>query len=507
MSQKSLTTLRQFAKSAGIKTVTRGVSDTLLKKFASDPNLILAGERAEAAHAKLVTEFPAVMKMDEKDALVEVQKGLLQFYDATAVNPYIPIGGAGNWMVTHTGAAVYCTDGYGMLGLGHAPPQVMEALAQPHVVANVMTPSFSQMRFNAAIRREIGHTRGGVCPYESFVCLNSGSESVSLAMRIADIDAKRMTSKGGPHNGRRSCLVSLKGSFHGRTERPAHASDSTRSVYDQYLKSFSNKDNELPLFTVEPNNVADLRRVFDEIETAGLHVEVMLMEPVMGEGNPGLAITREFYDVAREMTDKYRSLLLVDSIQAGMRSRGTLSLMDYPGFQDAAAPDFETYSKALNGGQYPLSVLALGPRVQEIYSRGLYGNTMTTNPRALDVATAVLNSMTPELRKNINDIGDYFKGRLEALRKDNSDVIESTSGTGLIVAAHLHPQWRAYGHPLSLEVLCRRNGLGVIHGGKNALRFTPSFNMTEAEADLATEIVGESIAEMRVLDKQGAYKA
>ena len=43
------------------------------------------------------------------------------------------------------------------------------------------------------------------------------------------------------------------------------------------------------------------------------------------------------------------------------------SIMDYPGFQSAEPPDFETFSKSINGGQYPLSVLALGPRVPEIY--------------------------------------------------------------------------------------------------------------------------------------------
>merc|ERR1719223_2288200 len=104
------------------------------------------------------------------------------------------------------------------------------------------------------------------------------------------------------------------------------------------------------------------------------------MEPVMGEGNPGVGVEREFYDATRALCDKYRSLLLVDSIQAGFRTNGVMSMMDYPDYQDAAAPDFETFSKAINGGQYPLSLLMMGPRVPEIYVKGLYGNTMTSNP-------------------------------------------------------------------------------------------------------------------------------
>ena len=47
-----------------------------------------------------------------------------------------------------------------MLGMGHAPSVVLEAMNKPHVMANVMTPSISQMDFVARIREEVGHTRG-----------------------------------------------------------------------------------------------------------------------------------------------------------------------------------------------------------------------------------------------------------------------------------------------------------------------------------------------------------
>ena len=70
-----------------------------------------------------------------------------------------------------------------------------------------------------------------------------------------------------------------------------------------------------------------------------------------------------------------------------------LSITDYPGFEKLPAPDMETFSKALNAGQYPLSVLAVSERVAGLYRKGIYGNTMTANPRALDVALAVLREL------------------------------------------------------------------------------------------------------------------
>ncbi len=47
----------------------------------------------------------------------------------------------------------------------------------------------------------------------------------------------------------------------------------------------------------------------------------------------------------------------------------------------------------------------------------------------------------------------------------------------------------------AVEPWCRRRGLGVIHGGENALRFTPHFGITSEEIDLITNIVREAIIE------------
>ena len=82
-----------------------------------------------------------------------------------------------------------------------------------------------------------------------------------------------------------------------------------------------------------------------------------------------------------------------------------MSIIDYPGFEDAEAPDMETFSKAMNAGQYPLSVLGMTQRASDLYIRGVYGNTMTANPRAIEVACAVLDNITPEFRKNVKDRG------------------------------------------------------------------------------------------------------
>ena len=178
---------------------------------------------------------------------------------------------------------------------------------------------------------------------------------------------------------------------------------------------------------------------------------------------------------------------LIDSIQAGLRAHGVLSIIDYPGFEECEAPDLETYSKALNGGQYPFSVLAMTAAAAGLYRKGVYGNTMTTTPRALDVACAVLKSLTPQLRDNIRIRGQEFVEKLEHLRTELGGRITGVQGCGLLFSTELDSsRYKAYGSG-SAEEYMRQHGINVIHGGKNSLRYTPHFAITSEEVDMVID--------------------
>jgi acetylornithine/succinyldiaminopimelate/putrescine aminotransferase len=483
---------------------THGLDDeTLLRFVQKDNRMEAAVDAAHSAFLGLLEEKPELMALPEGELVAAVQAGFINFYPQDAVNPYVPLAGAGPWIVTSRGAVLYECGGYGMLGFGHAPANILEALNQPHVMANIMTPTFSQKRMIQALRNEIGHSRGS-CPYEHFFCLNSGSEAVTLAARISDINARIMTDPGGKHANKPIRILGMKSAFHGRTDRPARFSDSTRATYCKYLASFRDRDN---LLTVEPNNIKHLEQLFEYADKNELFIEAFFMEPVMGEGSPGLAVTPEFYARARELTRDHGTLLLVDSIQAGLRAHGCLSIIDYPGFENLEAPDMETYSKAITGGQYPLSVLALSASAAQLYRAGVYGNTMTTNPRALDIAVTVLTGITAELRQNIEDRGAEFLAKLNALQDDLDGCITKVQGTGLLLSAELDPvRFKSYGIG-STEEYMRTNGINVIHGGANALRFTPPFDISSEEVDLIVEAIRDALVNGPMKDANTASEA
>jgi len=482
-----LTPLRAHAGSR----LTQGLDDASVERLAAaHPDLVAAIAAAASEYERIKPEASDLLDLDEKDQIDAMQAGFVNFYADDAVVPYIALAACGPWVVSLKGAVLYDAGGYGMLGFGHTPADVMAAAAKPQVMANIMTPSLAQRRFVQAMRKEIGHSRGG-CPFSHFMCLNSGSEAVGLAARIVDINAKLQTDPGAPHAGAAIKRVVIKGSFHGRTDRPALYSDSSRKSYDQHLASYRGENS---VITIPPYDEAALRKVFADAKANNWFIEAIFLEPVMGEGDPGRAVPASFYKVARELTREHGSLLLVDSIQAALRVHGTLSFVDYPGYETLDPPDMETYSKALNGAQFPLSVLAVTEHAAKLYRKGVYGNTMTTNPRALDVACATLARLSPDVRQNIRLRGEQAVQKLEALKNKLGGLITKVQGTGLLFSCELAPQFKCYGAN-STEEWLRMHGVNVIHGGENSLRFTPHFGMDEEELDLLVNMVGRALAE------------
>jgi len=474
----------------GGEALTKGLSDDVLTRFTDrDERLCEAIREAYSRFELLLNDEPELLAMDEKSQIQEIQNGYVNFYADDAISQYVSLAGNGPWIVSMKGAVLYDTGGYGMLGFGHSPEKVLKSMNQRHVMANIMTPNLSQKRLVDLLRKEIGHTRGE-CPFDRFLCVNSGSESVTVGARLADINTKLMTDPGGRYANRKTRILSLKDGFHGRTQRPAQFSDSTRLNYCKHMASFRDHDD---LITVEPNDVEQLKQVFSWAESNNTFFEAFFFEPVMGEGNPGLAITPEFYAEARRLTREHGALMLVDSIQAGLRAHGVLSIIDYPGFESQEAPDMETYSKALNAGQYPLSVLAMNKHAAGLYRKGVYGNTMTSNPRALDVGCAVLESITPELRQNIRDRGAELLEGLRAVQAELDGRITGVQGTGLLFSAELDgSRYKSYGTD-SIEEFMRFNGLNVIHGGENSLRFTPNFDIAPEEVELIVELLRDAM--------------
>jgi acetylornithine/succinyldiaminopimelate/putrescine aminotransferase len=467
--------------------------DTIVKFLIKDQTLSRAIFDAEEAYASLGEEYKILLRLSEAEVITRLQEGFLNFYSIDTVSPYIPLSACGPWIITAYGAVIYETGGYGMLGFGHAPAFLESVQSKPMMMANIMTAQLIQHKFDVSLRSRIGHHRSPAqCPYHRFICLNSGSEAMTVATRISDVNAAVLTKSGERYHGRNISFLGLKGGFHGRTCRPAQASDSSRAKYE-VMASFRDTKN---LITVGPNNIAELREVFDSAEKNNVFIEAFLIEPVMGEGNPGLAITPEFYAEARRLTTDHGAMLVVDSIQAGLRAQGVLSICDYPGFEGLPSPDMESFSKAINAGQYPLSVLAMTEQCASLYRPGIYGNTMTTNARALETAVAVLEQCDSAFEATVRRQGKSMLAAMGKVQTRFPSLVTKVQGTGLIVSVELAEGVKVYGSN-SVEDWMRKHGVNVIHGGARSLRFTPRFLITDDEIEVIANVLEAALVEFQ----------
>jgi acetylornithine/succinyldiaminopimelate/putrescine aminotransferase len=119
---------------------------------------------------------------------------------------------------------------------------------------------------------------------------------------------------------------------------------------------------------------------------------------------------------------------------------------------------------------------------------------MCANPKALDIGYETLLRLTPEVSGNIVVQGYNFKHMLLELQDKFPNIITDVTGTGLLLAAHIREDILVVGNN-ELETKCRLKGLNVIHGGKNALRFTPWFLISDEEIDLIKNILINVLSE------------
>ena len=76
-----------------------------------------------------------------------VQNGFLNFFDKERTFPTAAISASGPWIMGADQKIYYDAGGFGMLGFGHNPYEILITLSKPQVMANIMTPHYSQYTF------------------------------------------------------------------------------------------------------------------------------------------------------------------------------------------------------------------------------------------------------------------------------------------------------------------------------------------------------------------------
>lgn len=290
-----------------------------------------------------------------------------------------------------------------------------------------------------------------------FFC-NSGAEANECAIKTA---RKYASDKYGE---KRSTILTLTGSFHGRTITTLSAAG--QDAFHEHFGPFT------PGFRyVEANNTAALEKAMDN------SVCGVLFEPIQGEGGVNV-LTEAFVHKIFELAAQKDILTLVDEVQTGNGRTGQLYSYMHYGVQ----PDIVSTAKGLGGG-LPFGATLLGEKVQYTLSAGTHGSTFGGNPVCAAGAISILERLDDSFLQSVAQKGAYLRRELEA-----APYVCAVSGMGLMLGVQTVKPAK------EVAVRCMEKGL-IVLTAKEKVRLLPPLNITQEQLTQGVKILKEVIAE------------
>ncbi|RTI12309.1 acetylornithine aminotransferase [Thermus scotoductus] len=341
-----------------------------------------------------------------------------------------------------------CVGGYGVANLGHANPEVVEAIKKQAETLLSMPQTLP-----TPMRGEFYRTLVSLLPPElnRVFPTNSGTEANEAAIKFA-----------WAHTKKRKLVAAMRG-FSGRTL--GSLSVTWEPKYREPFMPLLGPVEFIPF-----NDVEALRKAVDE-ETAAV-----ILEPVQGEGGVRPA-TREFLEAAREITREKGALLILDEIQTGMGRTGRRFAFEHYG----VVPDILTLAKALGGG-VPIGAAVMREEVAKSMPKGGHGTTFGGNPLAMAAGVAALRYLErTRLWERAAELGPWF---MEKLREIPSPKIREVRGLGLMVGLELKEKAAPY-----IERLEKEHRVLTLQAGPTVIRFLPPLVIEKADLERVVEAV------------------
>jgi acetylornithine/N-succinyldiaminopimelate aminotransferase len=350
--------------------------------------------------------------------------------------------------------------GIAVCSLGHGHPKVTEAICrQAAELVHVSNLYYTEPQIELA-EMIIENTFGE----KLFLC-NSGAEANEAAIKLA-----RIYSDEGRYK-----IISLSGSFHGRTLATVAATGQPK-----FHEGF------------EPLPEGFLHAPFGDLQALEQLVDsstcAILCEPLQGEGGVR-PLAKEYLQGIKALCDKHGLLLIFDEIQTGMGRTGTLFAYEQLGIQ----PDILTMAKALANG-LPIGAMLTSAKIAAPFIPGTHGSTFGGNPVASAAAVATLQIMLADgFLDGVKKKGEYFQAELNKLAEQFPALISSARGMGLLVGAVLTEQGVAHGTEIVNKMFAR--GFLMNFAGNVALRFVPPLIVTKEEIDMLVAELAEVLSE------------
>lgn len=362
---------------------------------------------------------------------------------------FVPVRGSGLDLWDQDGKHYLdLTGGIAVSGLGHTPPEIVNALVEQAKklwhVSNYFT--------NEPVLKLARALTDATFAEKVFFC-NSGGEANEAAFKLARKWAH-------DHFGeKKNRIVSCYHSFHGRTLFTVTVGG--QSKYTEGFEPLPPKIDHIPF-----NDIDAARAVIDD------DVCAVVVEPVQGEGGI-LPADPEYLKSLRQLCNEKNALLVFDEIQCGMGRTGTL--FSYMGY--GVVPDIMTSAKALGNG-FPIAAMLTTSEIAKSFSVGSHGTTYGGNPLAAAVACKVIEIINrPEFLQRVVEAGEKLKVSLESVVADYPEVFSQVRGKGLMLGLVMSDKYQ--GRAKEITAAAEEQGLLLLLAGYDVIRYVPALTVSD----------------------------
>ncbi len=346
--------------------------------------------------------------------------------------------------------------GIATVGLGHAHPEITEVVSQ-QAAKLVHTSNLYFTTPQLDLAEEI-HSLAG---WGRSFFASSGAEAVECAIKLV----RKYWQRRDP---RRTKLVALENSFHGRTlgALSITGQPSKRTAFEPLVPDvvFVKVDDQSAL------------------ESSMQGAAALFIEVIQGEGGVR-PLPSSFVERIAEVCKESGALLVVDEVQTGLCRTGAWLAFQNEEFA-ALEPAIFTLGKALGNG-FPISACVARDEVAEAFSPGDHATTLGGGPVVSAVGCKVIEIMRREgLASKASKLGERLRTGLLQI-----PAVENVRGKGLLVGADVEAPAK------EVAMSAFEKGLLINAVGEFSIRLCPPLVVGEDEIDEALEVLAESVQE------------
>ncbi len=390
--------------------------------------------------------------------------------------------------------------GSAVANLGHGNEEIAQhAKEQIERIAFTHLSRFTADPIEEAAERIANWTPEGL---DHVYFLSGGSEAVETAIKMS---RQYFVERDGI-NTNKSKVISKWNSFHGNTLGALSLTGipGRRKIYAPMLLDFPKVDqfyhyrNQWGAKTNYETSVFAAKELEHTINMIGAeNICAFITEPVVGSAAPGVNPEKIYFDMVREICDKYDILLIIDEVMAGFGRTGKKLALDHYDVK----PDIIVAAKGMSAGYTPLGAAIASDKIfnaimVEGSGKFVHGHTYAGNPLSASISAKVLEIMErDQIIEKGQPVAEKFTNLLQGFY--DFDFVGDIRGKGFMHGIEFvknketkEPFDSSVGFAAKLNSFCMEEGLVVYPGtgsvdGINGdhILLTPPINIKAEEVD------------------------